>query len=226
MSWGDDASSGSSGVESSLNLKYPDTGYSVPMEQDIASIVLPPDILHVHTEYGVYAMWGASVVKKDPASGGLYFDVGGTAEDVSAFWNEVWRRADESGTPMEDIIGKEGAIISPAAFFAKNLVGPNTIFVVVDTAQLDDASLMRNPMFFGMLTSVMPSAMRLVVVEHKSVGDRDDCADLGSALDEGETFAERQIEDCGIPAMDGIMARFVRPSPPKVKGRKEEYEGK
>ena len=216
-----------------LNEAPVDMGYSIPMEQDIASVVMPSDILSARTEHGLYAMWGRSVIREsgDGNPNHLLFDVGGADGDVSAFWSEIWDQADKKGVDMASIIGEKGSIVSPAAFFLKNLVGANTIFVIVDDAQLDDPSMMHDPMFFGMLTSVVPSAIRLFVVEHHGVIDD---KDLGQDTQEAAflTAVLPKVADemmCD-PAPgpydpsfgDRVSARLVRPSPPKVMGRKEE----
>lgn len=217
-----------------MNSSNAEPGFSVPVEQDIPSIVLPSDILRVKTKYGLYAMWGESTVRmsEDGNANHLYFEVGGDRGDVDAFWKDVWSRSDESGVPMSDIIGPEGSSVSPAGFFLKNLVGANTMFVVVDDSQIDDSSLMHDPMFFGMLSDAVPSGIRLFVVEHRGVRDYDDLDDSG----EGTFLAAAlpKVSECVSYGMitdhfvrspssaDIVSFRFVRPSPQRKKGRKEE----
>lgn len=222
-----------------LNVRHVDPGFSVPLEQDIPSIVLPSDILSAKTEYGVYSMWGGQVVKRSKASPGsegrphLYFDIGGSDSDRDAFWRNAWKKADEAGRSMADIIGPEGSVVSPARFFLDNFVGANTLFVVIDRGQLDDASLLRDPMFFGMLTSVVPSAMRLFLVEHRPVCD--DEMDIGDAQESTFLAAALPMEfehvpEEALPGLDGrgpsfgdrVQIRFVRPAPAKKRARKEE----
>ena len=212
-----------------------DTGFSVPLEQDIPSVVLPSDILRVRTKYGIYAMWGLSEVKQyDSDPNHLYFDLGGTEEDVEAFWHDIWDRAESDGKEMKDLIGEKGDKISPAGFFLKNFIGANTLFVVIDRSQLDDISLLRDPMFFGMLNSVVPSAIRLFFVEHRSVDE--DEANLDSLSQEATFLAaalpevDEHVEEAGLPGLvgrgasvgDRVMMRFIRPAPVKVRVRKEE----
>ena len=202
--------------------------FAVPLEQDIPSIVRPPALLRARTEYGVYAMWPESEVKRSVASPGddgnqhLYFDLGGTASDVAAFWSDVWKTAEDRGVSMETLLGPEGTTVSPADFVLKNLVGANSLFVVVDRAQADDVSLMRNPMFFDMLSDVIPASVRLFLIEHNSVGG-EDRIDLGEA---GEsTFlaaALPEVRECAAARGECVTFRFVRPAPQKVRIRKEE----
>lgn len=228
-----EVSKGESG-EVSVEVVYDDTGFSVPLEEDIPSIVLPRDVLRVRTKYGLYAMWEGAEVKvgSDGNPNHLYFDVGGVDDDISAFWRDIWRRADAGGVKMADFLGAPGSIVSPAAFFLKHLIGANTLFIVIDMSQLDDASKVHDPMFFGMLTSAVPSAIRLFVVERRRV---EDSADLGDAAERTFLAAAlpREVERVpfrSFPEPEGrgpsfgdcAIARFVRPSPPKVKGRKEE----
>ena len=217
------------------NLNTPkESQFSVPFEQDIPSVPLPPALLRAKTEYGVYAMWGHSVVKsRKGRPDRLYFDVGGTESDVESFWEDIWKSAEESGVKMESLIGPEGSVVCAAWFFLRHLVGANTIFVVVDKSQIDDASMMRNPMFFDMLSDVVPSAMRLFLVEHSAVGD--DMMDLGDAKELSSVAAAlpRAVECVtggSVPGLSGrassfgerVSVKFVRPSPTKTRGRKEE----
>jgi len=204
---------------SSDGMSVPRSSFSVPVEQDIPSIVIPKSILRAKTEYGVYAMWGETDVKMDE-KGRLYFDIGGTKSDVESFWNDVWASADRAGKTMEDIFGGKGVgdTISPSEFFVRNLVGANTLFVVVDTSQVDDASMMHDPMFFDMLTSVVPSGVRLFVVEHLSVGG-DDVAEIGEAVDaRSMSAAVGPATDVADPAEELVSMRFFRPPPEKVRG--------
>ena len=211
-----------------------DFGFSVPLEQDVPSVVISPAMLRVKTEFGVYTTWPESVVKRYDSPEHLYFDVGGTESDVMAFWNDIWNHARESGVKMSDLIGPEGSTVSPAEFMIRNLVGANTMFVVVDRSQLDDTALMREPMFFDMLTKVVPSAIRLFLVEHVPVGD-EDIKDMGDSR-EGEFLAAALPKkvDCvcegGMPGLSGrgpafgesVRFRFVRPMPVKVRARREQ----
>lgn len=217
-----------------------DAGFSMPLDQDIPSIVLSPGVLRAKTEYGVYAMWGKETVKRSRTSPGgddyphLYFDLGGTDDDRSAFWTDAWERAEEAGVSMESLLGEEGSKVSPAEFFLRNFVGANTIFVVIDRSQLEDISLVRDPMFFGMLSSVVPSAVRLFLVEHRAVGD-DEKMELDTATE--DTFLAAAlpevVEHVSAPQIPGqkvdgayfedrVTMRFVRPAPEKVRIRKGE----
>jgi len=218
-----------------------DTKYSVPIEQDVPSVVLSPSLIRVKTEYGVYAMWERSIIRTDPdlpldANGNprLYFDIGGSEEDVSAFWSDIWERAEKEQVDLREIMGEEGTLISPASFFLRHLVGANTLFVVVDKSQADDVSMMRNPMFFDMLSDVVPSAIRLFLVEHNTVGE-DDRMDLDQAKESSflaaalpeivECVSERMRPGAGRkePSFgEGVSMKFVRPSPVKIRGKKEE----
>lgn len=204
----------SSDSSSSSGTSEPRFGFSVPVELDIPSVTIPPSIIRARTEYGVYAMWGLSEVRSD-AKGRLFFDIGGQASDVRAFWEDVWKKADETGIDMESLIGPVGAKVSPAAFFLNNLVGANTLFVVVDLSQIDDPSMMRDPLFFDMLCAVVPSGIRLFVVEHVSAGD--DVADMGDAVDGCKVSATLQVPaDRTAQAEEFVSMRFFRPPPAKV----------
>ena len=228
-------------IYQNLNVPANGTGFSVPVEQDIPSVVLSPSMLRARTEHGVYAMWGNSVVRREKNSPvdehgnplHLYFDIGGTESDVSAFWEDIWKSASEKGVKMESLIGAEGSVVSPAWFILHHLVGANTMFVVVDKSQIDDSSMMRNQMFFDMLSDVVPSAMRLFLVEHNAVeGDQ---MDLGEAEESSSVAAALPgavecVSEGPVPGLAGraasfgerVSMRFIRPSPAKNRGHKEE----
>ena len=214
----DESSSSSEDMQLNISLQTP---FSVPFEEDIPSVIIPSSMIRARTEYGVYAMWGEEEVKRDEA-GRLYFNIGGRDQDVKAFWEDVWGRAESSGIKMDAVLGGEGSKVSPAAFFLKHLIGANTIFIVVDRSQIDDVSMMRNPMFFDMLSDVVPSAIRLFLVEHRSVGDGDiaqmdeasEACSLAAALPEATDVAESSGEQ--------VLMRFFRPPPAHVRGKREE----
>ena len=102
----------------------------------------------------------------------------------------------------------------------------------MDETQIDDSSLMHDPMFFGMLSDAVPSGIRLFVVEHRGVRDYDDLDNSG----EGTFLAAAlpKVSECvsyslmtdhcvrSPSSADMVSFRFVRPSPPRKKGRKEE----
>lgn len=212
-----------------------DTGFEVPIEQDVPSVVMPASLLRARTEYGVYAMWGETEVKAaDDNPEHLYFDLGGTKKDQTSFWKDVWKHSESAGVSMESLLGGVGTVVSPARFFLKHFVGQNTIFIVVDRAQLEDESLLRDPMFFGMLSSVVPSAIRLFVVEHMAVGSDDEmslagakettflAAALPCVAEQGRVNTVPGRSVSGMSVEDGISARFIRVAPAKTRVRKEE----
>ena len=201
--------------------------FSVPLQQDIPSLVLPPALLRARTEYGVYAMWPEVTVRRSAADPGsyarphLYFDIGGTESDVAAFWADVWADADRRDVSLESVLGPVGTRLSPADFLLRNLVGANALFVVVDRSQADDISLMRNPMFFDMLSDVVPAAVRLFVIEHNAVGG-EDRMELGTAKEKTKLTAALPAVKEEMVCGEHVRFRFVRPQPLKVRVRKEE----
>ena len=187
----------------------------------------------------MYTTWGRQVVKRSIGSPGsddfphLYFDLGGTDSDRTAFWREAWTKAENDGKSMADLMGPEGSIISPARFFLDNFIGANTLYIVVDSGQIDDASLMRDPMFFGMLVSAVPSAVRMFLVERRPVNE--DKMDLGDAQESTCLAAALQVEreyvrEESLPGLEGrgpsfgdcVQMRLLRSAPQKIRVRKEE----
>ena len=198
------------------------TGFSVPVDQDIPSVPLPPGVLRVNTEFGVSAMWADSIIKADPSgtddSPHLYFDRVGAAADVRSFWEGIWADADAKGIKLSNVIGSVGTTISPAQFMLKNLVGANTLFIVVDASQIDDISMMRNAMFFDMLRNVVPSAIRIFVVEHHSVQDPKDEINLGDMAEEVLPSVQMLVKSEVAPREECVIMRLVRSRPKLVRG--------
>lgn len=199
-----------------------DCGFSVPLEQDVPSVSIPPGMIRARTENGVYAMWAESRVRDD-AIGRPFFDIGGDPSDVKAFWEDVWSRAAAEGTDLHAVVGEAGSVVRPAEFLLRNLVGANTLFVVVDASQADDLSMMRDPMFFDMLSAVVPAAVRLFLVEHAAVGGDEDLADIGGLAEQAACSAAIPFgADMAKAASELVSMRFVRPRPALVRGTREE----
>lgn len=218
-------------VDSAYNTEY----QTATLEEDVPTVVLSPSLIRAKTTYGVYAMWGESKVKQmdnDPEH--LYFDIGGTESDVNAFWKDIWDNAEQSGVSMKTILGEVGSSVSPAKFLLKNLVGANTLFVVIDKSQADDMSMVRSPMFFDMLSSVIPSGIRLFLIEHDNVEDKKTlggCGEatfLAAALPEISDSVVMSDTMCALdrsPSFaEDVSIRLIRPAPQKAKGRKEEEQ--
>lgn len=218
-------------VDSAYNTEY----QTATLEEDVPTVVLSPSLIRAKTTYGVYAMWGESKVKQmDNDPGHLYFDIGGTESDVNAFWKDIWDNAEQSGVSMKTILGEVGSSVSPAKFLLKNLVGANTLFVVIDKSQADDMSMVRSPMFFDMLSSVIPSGIRLFLIEHDNVEDKKTlggCGEttfLAAALPEISDSVVMSDTMCALdrsPSFaEDVSIRLIRPAPQKTKGRKEEEQ--
>ena len=214
-------------VDSAYNTEY----QTATLEEDVPTVVLSPSLIRTKTTYGVYAMWGESKVKQmdnDPEH--LYFDIGGTESDVNAFWKDIWDNAEQSGVSMKTILGEVGSSVSPAKFLLKNLVGANTLFVVIDKSQADDMSMVRKPMFFDMLSSVIPSGIRLFLIEHDNVEDKktlEACGEttfLAAALPEisdGVVMSDTMCAlDRGPSFAEDVSIRLIRPAPQKLRGGK------
>ena len=216
------------------------TEYAEILKLDVPVIDIPPTLIRTQTTHGLYVNWNQVFVKQDvddpvDANGNphLYFDVYGTDADTSAFWEDIWTRAEKANISLEKYLGKVGDPVIPAEFFLKNMVGPNTLIITVDRNQIDDLSMMRNPMFFDMLINAVPSSIRLFFIEHLEIEAEDDTADLGTAMDEAQDYAavdaEDEVDYARIPGLKGhgpsyddtVSARFVRRSPRRKYGEED-----
>lgn len=211
--------------------------YADILKYDVPVVDVPPALLRTRTTHGLYVTWASTRVKQsidDPLDSNgnphLYFSVYGTADDVDAFWKDIWDRAEAEGKSMEDYLGPVGTEIVPAEFFMKHMIGANTLIITVDRNQVDDLSLMRNPMFFDILSSVVPSAIRLFFIEHIET-DKDEAVMDG--LDEEEDpyaymGSEDEVDYDSVPGLRGkkssygerVDMRLVRRNPRR--GRNDE----
>lgn len=184
------------------------TEYADILEKDVAVIDLPRSIISTETANGLSADWVPTEVLE--VDGKPCFAIDGPQDDVDAFWWDVWRRSDEEGFDLDACIKaaqEADGTIKPAKFFLEYMIGANTLIVTLDSLQLEDASKIRAPMFFNLLTSVIPSGMRLFFIEHIAVlEDEEDEGEDGGA----ELYAAIDTEDeFDIGDLPGIKGREI-----------------
>ena len=173
--------------------------YGDGIEEDIPVIDIPGSILSTGSANGLFVEWSRTpLVFNGIDSRGhrkLSFKMGGLEEDVEKFWEDTWQRAEEEGIDIEPMFDVDAdGKVSPAEFFLKYFIGGNTIVVTIDRNQLDDASMLRNPMFFGLLGSAVPSGSRMFFIEHENDASEDyDFA--AEAEDEADEFAQMEASD-------------------------------
>jgi hypothetical protein len=166
---------------------------------DVPVISIPRSILRTKTSNGLSVDWLPTDVLWIPGEyyngkyRKLYFDINGPEEDVKAFWKDVWDNAARENINLEYVFNEceyyddcsssssdsespddRPWQVVPAAFFLKHMIGSNTLIVTMDREQIEDTSLIRDPMFFNIINDAIPSGMRLFFIEHVSVGDDDD----------------------------------------------------
>lgn len=168
--------------------------------RDVPSIDLPPALFDTELESGFSVSWDKVPVKEwgTDANGNarLCFELGGSDGDWANFWDDVSRRFEKAGRPMSDVL--PDAEVSPMEFFLRNLVGANTLFVVLDTDSIPEDSPIRDPKFFDAIRRQIPSYVRAFFVERRTAahedGEGSDSYDLsnrdaGSTEDSAEQFA-------------------------------------
>ena len=162
------------------------------LKQDIPSLDLPPALFRSSVDDGFSVGWAEEDVTCEGfdvhGHPRLRFPIGGSDNDEDTFWQDTWDSYEESGVSMEDCLeglnydsdfkaGKVCARISPMRFFMRNLIGANTLVMSVRTDAIAEDSLLYDPRFFGFLRSVVPSGVRLYVIEHDIVGGESFCLD-------------------------------------------------
>jgi len=206
------------------------TEYADILKTDVPIISIPKTIVRTKTSNGLYVDWNPTEVidtqeRDKNLNRKLYFKIGGSEDDVNAFWEDVWSQAEKNNVDLEALLEKASEDpesssesdlawrIVPAKFFLEYMIGANTLIVTFDRAQVEDSSALRDPMFFNLLNNVLPSGMRLFFVEHVSIDNDDDIYDLDdqgpSSYTEDKTYlyAYEDIEDefdySDLPGMKG-----------------------
>jgi len=158
-------------------------------KKDISSVSIPKAIIRGPLDTGFYAGWDEKdvVCRGFDANGNpkLMFDLGtGNAEKELKYWNFVWSEAEKSKVSIEDCFDgikndsiSEGSVcgsVQPIAFFLKNLIGANTLFVFVDTDKLAAEAPLFDPNFYNTLRQLIPAHIRLYFIEHGNAIDGQD----------------------------------------------------
>lgn len=151
--------------------------------EDVTSIEIPGAMISGDSS-GFYATWDEKdVMYNGLDSNGnpkLSFDIGMDAAESSEFWSNVWSRYEERGDSMEACfdgldsertVGQPCGKVVPIKFFLRNLVGANTLIVVVDTDRIPDDAPLYDPNFYNALRKLVPSYVRLYIVEHGQAVD-------------------------------------------------------
>jgi len=219
------------------------TEYSDILKTDVPVIPIPRAVLRTKTSNGLSVDWTPADILWDGDYDAndhrkLYFKINGPDEDVKAFWEDVWENAEKDNIDLDDIFAdceytddeqssSESSSsdeppwqIIPAAFFLQNMLGANTLIITLDRDQVEDASLIRNQMFFGIINKVMPSSMRLFFIEHTEIGDEHDTYTLDEPEGEGE-YAVGVTDEAKDYALEDIADdEFLYNELPGIKGKR------
>lgn len=191
------------------------------LRTDIPVVTLPQGCLRARVRYGLSAGWEQTPITYhgDDGNGNpkLKFDLVGEADDVAAFWADVWSACETAGVSLEacftgliddTVVREVGAVwgyVEPLAFMLRNLIGANTVLVAVDAAQLtDEARKQLVPLYTRLFAGAVPAYTRLFVVEHK-----DPAAELyGLEESAGDTVtAQYAFKGTSSRAASGMPAR-------------------
>ena len=226
---------------------FPDNvlGYSgfelTRFRQDVASLSIPGALISGDSSDGFYVSWDAKQVVCEGLDGNgnpmLRFDLGmgGDAED--AYWSGVWGKYEASGRSMAECFdavsgpydrGRVCGTVVPIRFFLRNLVGANTLIVVVDTDRIPENAPLYNPNFFNALRKLVPSYVRLYFVEHGTVIDEENgnTVDTGSAEDDVEqtvSFGLDYEDEYGYSSDDLISSKWTRKCRSKARDSDDDY---
>lgn len=215
------------------------TEYSDILKTDVPVISMPRAILRTKTSNGLFVDWTPTDILWNGDYDAnrhrkLYFKIGGPEADVKAFWDDVWDNAEKDNVDLDDIFTECEYVddssssssdearwqIVPAAFFLQNMLGANTLIITLDRDQVEDASLIRNQMFFDIINKVMPSSMRLFFIEHTEIGDDHDTYTLDEPEDDGE-YAVGTVDDAQTYVLEDISDdEFLYSDLPGIKGKR------
>ena len=199
------------------------TEYADILRQDIPVVTLPKSILSTQTAHGLRVDWNpVEVLTAGEDKNGhqkLFFELGGPEDDVNAFWEDVWSRAEEANIDLEPFFAEykdpgssssssdDTWMVRPADFFLRYLIGGNTLVITLDHTQIEDAELIRDAMYFNLLNAVVPSGIRLFFIEH--VAPSEDSYNFGTDTeDSADTFVSMQADEdefdySDLPGMRG-----------------------
>ena len=196
--------------------------YADILGEDVPVVTLPRSVLSTRTAHGISVDWTPVEVltagKDRNGHQKLFFELGGPEDDVNAFWEDVWSRAEDANIDLEPFFAEykdpgssssssdDTWMVRPADFFLRYLIGGNTLIVTLDRDQLEDDSMIRDAMYFDLLNAVIPSGIRLFFIEHLSADDEsygigDETED--SADDYAEMDTEDEFDYSDLPGMKG-----------------------
>lgn len=201
---------------------------------DVRSLSIPAAIVRSDLCGGFYAGWEpVDVIYNGNDSNGnprLSFDLGMPDDEDARYWASVWLRFEKAGIsmkscfkePIDDNIseGEKCGEVVPIEFFLRNLVGANTLIVVIDTDLVADTSPVFDPNFFNAFRKLIPEYIRLYFIEHGK--DIEDAYLNGDDSIEDETHETASVgsyeEDYEDFSEDVVSSKWVR------KCKKSKYE--
>lgn len=221
------------------------TEYADILKIDVPVVSMPRTILRTRTANGLAVDWTPTDILwqgdyYETVSGvkcrKLYFKINGPEDDVDAFWKDVWESAAQEDIDLDDIFAnceytesspESGSsspenpwLIIPAAFFLQHMLGANTLIVTMDRSQVEDSSLVRDQMFFGLVNRVLPSSMRLFFIEHVSVGDKYDEYTMEEPDYTKGEYAMGAVDEATPYILDDINEDEFMYDLPGIKGKK------
>lgn len=177
-------------------------------KKDVVSLSIPAALIRAESSSGFYVGWDpVDVICEGFDKNGnpkLSFDLGMDDYDDLRYWMDVWSWYEsreesmascfdglESGTISE---GSKCGEVVPIEYFLKNLVGANTLIVVVDTDKIPEDSPLFDPNFFQALRKLIPKHVRLYFIEH-GTAITDEYSDGGSVEDSFDVSEAAVVED-------------------------------
>jgi len=134
------------------NIDPDKTGYLTELQSNVPGLLLSPALFRAKIQRGLGISWETTDLKfagldinGNPT---VTFDMYGSAEDVTIFWNDVFKYCADNNIPVTSCfanyiitpgttqIGSSWGKISPFKFFCKNMLKANSFIIVVDTTKL------------------------------------------------------------------------------------------
>lgn len=148
-------------------------------KKDVASLAIPGALISGDDSSGFYVEWAEQPVEQvgvDSNGNPRYrFDIGLDEAADARFWEGVWAKYEKLDRSMAECFDSVETV-SPLKFFLRNLVGANTLIVVIDTDRIPEDAPLYNPSFFNALRKLVPAYVRMYFVEYGSVIDDQDGA--------------------------------------------------
>lgn len=207
------------------------SGYELErFKRDVSSLSIPGALISGDSS-GFYVDWTERDVVCEGQDANdnpkLRFDLGLDPSADAAYWQGVWAKYERRGESMagcfddlDDGPHEAGSVVGtvvPIRFFLRNLVGANTLIVVVDTDRIPEDAPLYDPGAFHAFRKLVPSYVRLYFVEHGTTvddefGGEDDGGqtDVSATVDADGGYVDEDDDAFDAPEDDLVSSKWTR----------------